>query len=242
MATADLRNLEQPRNLDQPPMRPPAPERERAAGETVEWVSGGAPAVAVGGLATAVLAIVGLAHVFPVHLAAVASLVLGGAFLAAGARLTVGFARLLAQTSGMSEGRMDWGGGASAPFLAGCTGIVLGILALLGVVPEVLMAVSAIVFGAGLVSAGGASARLRSLCLQHCFGEHEVSRRVAGEMAAATTGAQFLVGLAAVVLGIIALAGIHTPTLALVAFLCLGIASLLGGTAVAGRVAALFPH
>jgi hypothetical protein len=66
-----------------------------------------------------------------------------------------------------------------------------------------------------------------------------VSRRVASEMVSASTGAQFLVGLAALVLGIIALAGAYTPTLALVAFLCLGIVVLLSGTAVAGKMAAM---
>jgi hypothetical protein len=153
-------------------MPPPAPERERTRGEeSVEWAAGGASTVAIGGLATAVLAIVGLAHVFPVYLAAVASILLGGAFLAEGASLTARFTRFLRQSSGMSQERVDLGGGASAPFLAGCTGIVLGILSLLGVVPEVLMAVAVIVFGAGLVVGGGASARLHSLCLQHRFGE-----------------------------------------------------------------------
>ncbi len=205
----------------------------------VEVAAGGSTGEAIGGLATAVLAIVGLAHVFSAYLAGVAALVLGAALLMHGAALFGRFFNLVNQASGNRPWRVELGGGTSAEFLAGSAGIVLGILALLGIVPDVLLAVAVIVFGAGLMLGSGTSARLNALEAERCYADNEGARRMAGELAAATSGAQVLVGLAAVILGIIGLAGVHTLVLALVAFLILGVSVALNGSAVGGKMMTL---
>jgi hypothetical protein len=53
-------------------------------------------------------------------------------------------------------------------------------------------------------------------------------------------GAQVLVGLASIALGIIGVVGIHTTVVTLVALLTLGSAVLLSGTAVGASLMAVF--
>jgi hypothetical protein len=122
--------------------------------------------------------------------------------------------------------------------LGGLAGVVLGILALLHLVPTILLAIAAIAFGSTLILASAATARLRALVIPgHRL--HRMAWRVAWEsILAAATGQAFL-GIAAIVLGIVALANYLSPislTLTLVALLCLGASVLLSGTAVTGKV------
>jgi hypothetical protein len=143
----------------------------------------------------------------------------------------------------------------SAEVLAGAAGVVLGVLALLGLSELVLLPVAVIVFGASLLIAGfsaplAASVAVRrresavsdtELELPGMRPDDSIARALdpAEATARATpldqlieappTGAQLLVGLAAVVLGILALLG-HSPMiLTLVALLCVGCMELLSG-------------
>jgi hypothetical protein len=101
--------------------------------------------------------------------------------------------------------------------------------------------VSAIVFGGVLLLACGAMARLNSLVVERYVAGNDVARRVVGDVVSAANGAQALVGLAGIVLGIIALVGIHPRPLTLVAFLCLGASVLLSGTAVSSKMLSILP-
>ena len=83
----------------------------------------------------------------------------------------------------------------TAEVLSGAAGIVLGILALLGIASMTLLSVAAIVFGAALLLGAGATASLNCLIVEHHYRAHEVGRRVAGTMVSGATGAQVLVGL-----------------------------------------------
>jgi hypothetical protein len=85
-------------------------------------------------------------------------------------------------------------------------------------------------------------ARLNSLFVEHHLPGNEVARRVAGEMVSAANGAQALIGLAAIVLGIIGLVGLYPLTLSLVAFLCLGASVLLSGAAVSTKMLSALHH
>ncbi len=227
MATADLRNVREPTQV-------PAPG-QRGEG-SAEVATGGAAGEAVCGLAAVVLSIVGLAHVLSPFLAAVAALVLGAALLLQGGAMFARFSNLLAQAAGGRVGTLNVGGGTSAGFGSGAAGIVLGILALVGVYPEVLLPVAAIVFGAGLVLGCGTTARLNALEVERCCGDNDGARRVAGEMVSSANGALVLVGLAAIILGIVGLAGPYGLVLSLVAFLCLGAAVSLSGSATSGKM------
>jgi hypothetical protein len=124
-------------------------ERGREEEKSAEVVAGGSMGEAVAGIAAVVLAIVGLAGLYPVYLTAIASIVLGVALLLQGGAVAARFSQLLAEAAGTRLTNRELGGGMSAEFLAGAAGVVLGILALLRVFPEVLLPVAAIVFGGG---------------------------------------------------------------------------------------------
>jgi hypothetical protein len=198
---------------------------------TLRTLAGGSIVEAAGGAAALVLAILGLATVLPQTLASVATIAIGVALLAEGAAIAGRYARIVAQVEMNRRKAVELGGGTSAEFVAGGAGIVLGLLALLNVVPVTLTAVAAIVFGAALLLGSGATSRLNAMVSGSKDGD------TAGEMVHAASGAQVLVGLSSAVLGIIALVGIAPETLVLVALLSVGATIVLSGTALTARMA-----
>jgi hypothetical protein len=109
------------------------------------------------------------------------------------------------------------------------------VLGCLNVYPEVLLPVAAIVFGAGLILGAGANVRINELIAVHR--EDEAKARYAIRQAVlATTGLQVFIGLAAVTLGIIALASSYPITLGLVAMLAISGSFVLSDSAIAGRL------
>ncbi len=241
MATGEVRDL---RNETTPrfPADEPQLQRERVREEEIsaEMVTGGSAVEAVGGIATVVLAIVGLAGIFPLYLTAVAAIVLGASLLLQGGAVAARFSRLLTATAGARMPAHDIGGGVSAGFLGGVAGIVLGILSLLLIYPQVLLPVTAIVFGAVLLMAFGSTARLNTFVIERCTAGNELARRVAGDMVLAANSAQALVGVAGIVLGIVGVVGVYPIILSLVAFLVLGVAVVLSGTAMSARMMSMW--
>lgn len=189
---------------------------------------------ALGGIATVVLAIIGLAGVKPEILVAIATVVFGAALLIQGGAMLTEFA--LIETT--PEAQSSSGGGLSALFLVGFAGIVLGVLALLGVYAPVLTAVSAIAFGAALVMSSSAVWQLRtSRSIAARFHTRSPMLRVmASEVAAGSSGLQAMAGLAVILLGILAVAGIFTQGLTLIAFLVAGAAIVLTGSTLSGTM------
>lgn len=194
----------------------------------------------VTGLATVALAIIGLADIFPWLLGAIATIALGAALVFEAGAITARFAALEPEGQG-SLSLLTWGrwGTMSAGFLAGCAGIALGILAILHVDPEVLIPIAVIVYGAALIMDSGVRVRLSTLESEHA-GLHGMSKQVAREAAAASSGIQVLVGLGGITLGILATIGISSQTLCLVALLSIGSAILVVGSFVGGRVIGMY--
>jgi hypothetical protein len=190
---------------------------------------------ALGGIATVVLAIIGLAGVHPEILIAIATVVFGAALLIQGGAMLTEFA--LIETT-REAGTASTGGGLSALFLVGFAGIVLGVLALLGVDASILTAVSAIAFGAALVVSSSAVWQLlTSRSIAERFNtRNPVVRVMASEVAAGSSGLQAMAGLAVIVLGILAVAGIFTMALTLIAFLVAGAAIVLTGSTLSGMM------
>jgi len=192
----------------------------------------------VGGIVAIVLTILGLAHVAPVLLVAIALIAAGAALVIRGAGIVREYGHLL-QREGSTA--MEVGGGSAlyVELLAGTAGIVLGILALLNVDPPDLVAIGVIAFGGALVLSTGASARLTG-------GRIAVSNNdlraqgVISEITASSAGVQALAGLTAIVLGILALAGFSSMVLVLVALLTLGAFILLNGVSMSGAVMTAF--
>jgi hypothetical protein len=226
-------NLNPPSEAGAPPL---PSERLREEEISAEVISGGSLAEAICGIGAIVLAIVALAGTLPVHLSAIAAIVLGGGLLLEGAAIGARFGKLLGEIVGPRFSMAELGGGMTAEFFAGAAGIVLGILALVGIVSVTLLSVAAIVFGAALLLGAGATSSLNALIVEHRYRAHEVVRRVAGTMVSGTAGAQVLVGLSAIILGIVALTDVHPLTLSLVAFLAVGAAVGVSGLALCTKM------
>jgi hypothetical protein len=193
---------------------------------------------AIGGVATIVLAIVALAGMGQPMLAAVATIVFGVALLIQGGTMLSEYTKLIGPTGSTEE--FTGGGGISALFLVGAAGIVLGVLALIGLSAQTLTAAAVIAFGGALL--------LSSNSVWHLYRAKQASYRngasqtasaaefVAGEMAAGSAVLQCLSGLAAIVLGILAVAGINPGILTLVGLLVLGATVLMTGSTLSGTV------
>ncbi|WP_437943480.1 hypothetical protein WMF27_41430 [Sorangium sp. So ce281] len=197
---------------------------------------GGSLAEVLCGAATIVLAIIGLTGIIPGELASIATIVFGAALIAHGGAIASRFGALTRATPPVEwDTRGELGGGLGAELVCGAAGVVLGILALLGLAPMTLTSIAVIVFGGALLLGGGATADLGAL---DTHGAHQHLAYVARQASMAAAGLQSLVGAAAVVLGILALVGIYPMVLTFVALLELGAAVVVSGTAVSGRAAA----
>jgi hypothetical protein len=157
----------------------------------------------IGSIATIALAIVGLSGIWSTVMAAIATIVVGAAFLSEGGAIG---ASALARSSNFETVDLEASTAPSGAFLGGVGGIILGILALLGIVAPTLLAVALIVFGATFL----------------------VSSVSMGGMW--STGGQVMGGLAAIVLGILAVCGVSELVLILVGLLVLGGTGLFAGS------------
>lgn len=194
---------------------------------------------AIGGVATIVLAIVALSGLGQPMLAAVATIVFGVALLIQGGTMLTEYTKLLGPAGGATE-ELTGGGGISALFLVGAAGIVLGVLALIGISSATLTAAAVIAFGGALLLSSNSvwhlyrakQARYRSGAAR----EISAAEFVAGEMAAGSGVLQCLSGLAAIVLGILAVTGTTPYVLTLTGLLILGATVLMTGSTLSGTV------
>lgn len=193
----------------------------------------------VGGSAIIVLTILGLAHVEPAFLTEIAVIVAGLAIFAQGSRIAGEYVQLL-----RLEGKAGTAVGGSFSFsvalLAGVSGVVLGVLALLQVEPRTLIAVAVIGFGSALVISSGAASNVTKWRLEDAGGS-EPLRQLINETVSATGIIQSVIGLTAVVLGILSLAGFTSLTLVLIALLVAGLYLLVSSSAF-GSLAAFAIH
>jgi hypothetical protein len=187
---------------------------------------------AIASIATVILTILGLAHVAPNILVAIATITFGAALLLHGAAMLGDYARIVRQASATSVAMMD-GGDLSAMLLAGLAGAVLGILALLGISSPELTAVAVIAFGSALILSSHSAMRMHFFKLTAVQPDERVQRAatdmLAGELLSSSAGTYGLVGLAAIVLGILALAGFSPIILVLIALLALGGVTVING-------------
>jgi len=183
---------------------------------------------ALGGIAAAVLAIIGLTGFDPEGMAGIATIVFGAALLIQGGTILSEYMQLAASGDFMAAAPDN--DGLPAMFLAGAAGIVLGVLALLHIAPVSLISIAVMAFGSALLLSGRSVKVLQTLMQQEVASRRSTGL-VAGPLAGGSTGIQVLVGLASIILGILAVAG-HTPLLlCLAALLLLGVTVIMtGGT------------
>ncbi len=216
-------------------------EEEQLSARRIVLMGGAASGEIVGGGGAVVLAIIALSGIIPVTLLAVAGLAVGAALMFEGGAIASRYRDIAAEI----DNRFDLtalGGGLSAEFLGGAAGVVLALITLLGLNSAMLMAISAIVYGGALVIGAETAAELKALTLPRTE-KHEHLQKIARSALSATVSVRVMAGLGAVVLGILGL--IDAPssiTLSLVAFLALGGTVLMSGTAIGGKVLAIFRH
>ncbi len=194
---------------------------------------------AIGGIATVVLAIVGLTGFAANMMLGIATLIFAVALVIEGEAIITEYGRIVFP-AGTAAAPVDQygGGGLSAILLAGAAGIVLGVLALLGIHPIELTSVAVIAFGGALVLGCNAVSNLRFLKIEAerstTSSPRYGSEILAAEMASGSSGIQAIVGFAAIVLGILAVVGMNAVVLGLVALLALGATLVMTGTALSG--------
>jgi len=111
-----------------------------------------------------VLSILGIAGVFPTYLAAIAVIGLGAILLFQGASVVLHYGELLYEAGTANKvGAAEVSRGLTTEFLTGTTGIVLGVLALVGIVPTTLLSVAVITYGGTLLLTSGEALWLNSM-------------------------------------------------------------------------------
>ena len=185
------------------------------------------------GVALVVLGILALAHVEPTILNSIAVIFAGIVLVVEGAMLSARYSKALARVSPETVNLTESSGTMTSSVLAGIAGIVLGILAIIGVATEPLIAVALIVFGAAVLFDYTARAHLRALRMMGGAMPGE-SARIAMSAASTTNTAGVLVGVGLVTLGILSLVHIVPVVLAAASFIGLGAYLLLEGTAASG--------
>ncbi len=203
------------------------------AGTIAEGIAGGGAVV---------LSIVGLSHILPELMLYIATLAMGAALLLEGGAVSMRFSKLLKEAhSARILQETEFGVGVSAEFLGGVAGIVFGILSLAGIAPMTLIPIAALVFGATLILGSGATVRLNALDIEGSAVPDRV-KRITHEAVTAAAGVQLLLGLAGVVLGILALIGTVPQVLCLAALLVVGISGFLDAAAITARMASLYRY
>lgn len=188
-----------------------------------------------GGVAVIVLAIIGLARGGSAFMAAISTIVLGAALLAFGGMIAAEYSKLLMKVTGGSVGAAELGGGMTVEILVGGGTVVLGILALIGYSPQVLVSAAVIAVGTALILGARGLQRLNSLKLE-AAGVSDMAQRVAQGTVAGATGSQVLAGAAAIVLGILGLTlTSHPAMLSTIGVLVLGAGISISGAALTGR-------
>jgi hypothetical protein len=206
---------------------------------TIRMISAGSLAEGIVGAASGAVAIIGLFGIYPEALLAFATIGAGTALLLEGGAVA-GMMSVWMHEAG--EGRIEsaeLGGGMVVEFLGGCTGVVLGVLSLLGVRPSILLPAAVIVLGITLLLASGVTARMNTAGIRS-LAQNDYVREAGRQSVHAAAGAQLLIGMGALALGIIALDGVSPITLSLAAMLGLGVSDLLNGTAMATRITRIF--
>lgn len=201
-----------------------------AAGSTIEMIAGAAAIV---------LTALALAQFIPHFLLKIAIIVVGAGLFLRGMAVAAEFSRLVRQSGGKVTTGASPSGGASTELVAGAVGIVLGVLALLGVVPQVLAPVALVILAIGLMMNGVTDARISKLRLA-VTGVVGPSREASITAAWADSSTQMLTGVGALVLGALALLGFNPWILTIIGILALGTVEMLAGGGLTSRVFGIF--
>lgn len=203
---------------DPPTVEEKATQTQIASGSSFELFAGTLGAVA---------AVAGIANYFPIYMAAIATIAIGFALLAQGGTLAARWQN--AEHIPSTERTEALGIGTEV--IGGFAGFALGVMALLGVVPMILLPVAAIVVGAALLFGGPAQPQIADAAPRSGR-----QFRVTRDVVRTSSSVMVMAGLAGIVLGVLGLAlSGYTLVLALIAMLCVAGALVLAGGALTAR-------
>ncbi len=178
------------------------------------------------GIAVIVLSILGLAAISPGVLSSVAAIVIGVGLLIEAANTGIEYSRVAVQgaQAGIAQ-TAELGADVTVELMTGITGLVLGVLALIGAGTVMhLLPAALIVFGGALLLAGFSATTIGTVRgIESATGGRTITMQ--SELAPAR-GLQVLVGVGAIVLGILSFVAAAAGTLLMVGFLVVGAALL----------------
>jgi hypothetical protein len=196
-------------------------------------MAGSTAVEAFAGIGAVVLTILSLSKVYPLLFTSIATIAVGFAFLMQGTAISANYSTLLEDATRDQSQAVEFTGGMTTEFIGGIGGIVLGILSLIGVDPATLLPIAALVFGGILALGTGDAVQLTAL---RNSGDDD-TRDIINSAIRSSAGAQLLVGLGSIALGIIALAvaGSNKLLLSTIAILSVAAMEFSRGTASAPK-------
>ncbi|MCF7892455.1 MAG: hypothetical protein K9L96_05730 [Candidatus Omnitrophica bacterium] len=201
-------------------------------------VLSGSAMQAIAGITAVILSILGLAKIQPYLMLYVSAIVLGVALMLKGAAIASYLRELIERTEEKNIfQKAEFTSGVGAETLGGGTTIILAIISLIRMRNTgslTLMAVAAIVLGAAVVISSSVNLRLNTLAISDEFGE--TTRRLIKDINRGAADTQLVAGIAAIILGVLALLQFVPLTLIFVAILIIGAVNLFTGTALGGRI------
>ena len=186
------------------------------------------------GIAVIVLAVIALAGTLSGALASIVTIVVGIGLLVQAFNSAAENSKVMAANAAPIP---DPGGEMVVDGLSGITGIILGVLALVGINAPYLVASALIVFGGALFLSGAISLPPRAWQRTAASGQTQV---VFYHGSAAASGVEILIGIAAIVLGILSLIFVGSWVLALVGFIAVGASLLMVSATFSGTMMRLF--
>lgn len=215
------------------------PQREDVINrDTAGIIAGGSIFEVICGAGAATLGILGLVGILPSLFVTIGIIAVGAGLMLAGGSIGAKYQEVLHSSNSESSTASvaEAGSGITAETVGGAAGIVLGVLALLGVEAATLVPISLIVLGGAMAFGAGATRRLSQLMVA-ASGAPRYKQRAANESVRGAAFLQTAAGVGAAVLGILTLVGVTTQVaINLVAVLVLGGGLLLSGMAVGGKL------
>jgi hypothetical protein len=184
-------------------------------------VTAGATIGSMWSFSASLLAILGLSGVAPTYMAPIAGIVLGLSFLVL-AGIDIGWSGMF-RITGIEKprDRVVFSGGIATVLVAGCLGIILGILSLMYFGGTWFGAVAVMFLGLGLLGHSGVMRRISFVTHRNVGGIHASGPLAINALSLAPVR-DFLVGLGSTILGLLALLGVTPVVLTCVALLAMG--------------------
>lgn len=190
------------------------------------------------GIATIVLAVIALAGISPTAFASIITIVIGVGLMVQAFNSAAERSKAIPANLASAAQSVEVDGAVMVDVITGITGVVLGILALVGINAAHLAPAALIVFGGALLLSGALEMMPRTVPVASTTGGQVQIASYVGS--AATGGLEIMVGIAAIVLGILSLIFMSSWVLVLVGFIAIGAAMLMVSATFSLAVTRLF--